>query len=150
MSEFKEIKKKTTSSKVTPMLSQLARILSQDKQLNEDKPRLQLFLSLAQFLDSALKENLNKTSFELDEKYDTNDPHAWLEFKQHPIVRKYITQYLEEDQLTQARRTMMDDGISKTSDAIKVQQQIEGKQENNQNTNVIVFYMPQKNFTKVE
>jgi hypothetical protein len=140
---------KKQEPKMAPM-SELSKMLSTDKQLNEDPARYQLFLSLANFLDSDLKDNLNKTSFELDEKYSTYNAHAWLQFKQHPIVRKYITQYLDEEQLAQARKTISQEGIAKTRDAINVQEVIEGKQKVDQNTNIIVFYMPQKNYTKVD
>jgi hypothetical protein len=141
--------KEITQRPTLPEMSKLVEILSKDKQLTEDKARMQLFLALARLFDSDLKRNLNRTSFELDDAYDTHNPHAWLEFKQYSPVRKYITEYLDEEQLMQARKSITQDGISKTKDAMDLQAIVEGKQKADQNTNIIVFYMPQKDYTKV-
>lgn len=149
MAEKPSIKRVATPSVVKPQLSRLGKILSEDKQLGEDASRLQLFLSLASFFDSDLKNNLKKTSFELDDKYMTYDTHSWLEFKNYPSVRKYITSYLDEEQLAQARKTLSDEGLSKAKDAIDMQAIIEGKQKSDVNTNIIVFFMPQKEYNKV-
>lgn len=133
-----------------PISSELVRILSNDKQLNEDKPRLQLFLSLAALFDNDLKNNLKRTSFELDDKYSTMDAHSWLEFKNYPSVRTYIQKYLDEEQLSMARKTISESGINRVKDAIDVQAIVEGKQKADQNTNIIVFLMPQVNYTSTE
>lgn len=129
-------------------LSDLGRILYKDKQLNEDKPRLQLFLSLAKMFDSDLKNNLKRTSFDLDEIYATSNHRSWLEFKNYPPVHKYIAQYLDEEQLSLARNALDKSSITKVKDAVDIQNQIEGKQAKEQNTNVIVFFMPQKEYVK--
>ena len=143
----KQINRKKTPTQVKPAESALSEILKKDKQLSEDKPRLQLFLSLAQAYDEDLKDNLKLSAFQLDDKYHTYNPHGWLEFKQYPPVRKYITQFLDEQQLAQARQAVSE-GFSKTKEAIDLQSIIEGKQKSDQNTNVIVFFMPQKNYFK--
>jgi hypothetical protein len=148
--EFKAKKSESSFSLELPQVSKLTEILTKDKQLSEDKPRLQLFLAFAQLFDSELQRNLNRTSFELDDAYNTHNPHAWLEFKQYPPVRRYVTDYLDEEQLMQARKAISQDGsITKTKDAIDLQSIVEGKQKADQNTNIIVFYMPQKDYTKV-
>lgn len=148
MNNFEQkITRKTTPTQVKPAESAIGEILKKDKQLSEDKPRLQLFLSLAQAFDEDLQKNLKLSAFELDDKYFTHDPHAWLEFKQYPPVRKYITAFLDEQQLSQARQAVSE-GFSKTKEAIDLQSIIEGKQQVDQNTNIIVFFMPQKNYIK--
>lgn len=129
-------------------LTDLGRILYHDKQLNEDKPRLQLFLSLAKMFDEDLRGNLKMTSFELDSKYSTGNHRSWLEFKQYAPVHKYIAQYLDEEQLSMARRAIDDSVITKVRDAVNIQNQIEDKQVKEQNTNIIVFFMPQKEYVK--
>lgn len=135
---------------VTIVTSQLVKILSEDKQLGEDKTRLQLFLSLAKLFDSELKINLTLTSFELDDKYQTHDPHTWLEFKNYIPVRKYISAYLDEDQLTQARKMLAQEGITRTKDAMDVQALMESKNKQDQNTNIIIMFMPQKEYNKIK
>lgn len=145
-----QIERKKTQSKVNQKESELQRILKNDKQLGEDKTRLQLFLTLANFFDSNLKENLVKNSFELDDDYKTYNAHAWVEFKQYPPVRNYITKFLDEKQYSEALKTITRDGLSRTKDALDVQAIIDGKRKTDQNTNVIVMLMPQKNYTKVD
>lgn len=130
--------------------SELVRLLTNDKQLNEDKALLKLFLTLAGFFDSDLQLNLNRTSFELDDAYHTRNPHDWLKFKQYPTVRNYIQKYLDEEQLAAARRAISNGGIDKTKDAISLQSIVEGKQKADQNTHIIVFLMPQVNYTMNE
>jgi hypothetical protein len=129
-------------------LSDLGRILYNDKQLNEDTPRLQLFLSLAKMFDSELRTNLKRTSFELDDAYATGNHLAWLEFKKYPHVHKYISQYLEEEQLSLAQKAIDEKAMSKASVAVGLQNQIQDRQAKEQNTNVIVFFMPQKEYVK--
>lgn len=141
--ENKQIKKEEQQS-------ELVRILAADKQLNDDLPRLQLFLTLARLFDEDLKINLKRNSFELDEAYFTQDPHAWLEFKQYPPVRNYIQKFLDEEQLSMARKTISDSGLTRTKDAIDIQAIVENKQRADQNTHIIVFLMPQTEYTKVE
>lgn len=150
MAQEKTIQRKKKPSEVKVKESELAKILAKDKQLGEDKPRLQLFLTLANFFDMNLKDNLTLNSFELDDKYFTSNVNAWAEFKQYPPVRKYITKFLEEQQYSEAMKTIITEGIAKTKDALNVQSIIEGKQKADENMNIIVFLMPQKNYTKVE
>lgn len=139
-----------TPSKLIKRESELHKILKSDKQLAEDPTRLQLFLTLANFYDDDLRNNLVKTSFDLDDKYSTYDVNSWIDFKQYPPVRNYITKFLDEAQYSQALRTITGDGLTRTKDALDVQAIIEGKRKVDQNTNVIVVLMPQKAYTKVE
>lgn len=144
------IEKKKTPSVVNQRESELQRILKNDKQLGEDTTRLQLFLTLANFFDSDLRNNLTKTSFDLDDAYNTYNVNAWVDFKQYPPVRNYITKFLDEQQYSQALQTITRDGLTRTKDALDVQAIIEGKRKVDQNTNIIVFLMPQKAYTKVD
>ena len=78
------------------------------------------------------------------------DVNGWVEFKQYPPVRKYITKFLDEQQYSQALKTITQSGLTRTKDALDVQSIIDGKRKTDQNTNVIVVLMPQKNYTKVD
>lgn len=147
--EQKKIQRTKKPSTATVKSSALAEILSNDKQLSEDKPRLQLFLTLANMFDEDLKNNIFSSSFDLDDKYSTLNVNAWVEFKRYPVVEGYVRKFVEEFQKTEALKTMRRDGITKISDAINVQEIIEGKQKADKDTQVLVFLLPQKAYTKV-
>lgn len=145
----KSIQRSKKPTVVKEQLSSLGKILEKDKQLSEDKQRLTLFLSLAKLYDDDLKNNLYRTSFELDDLYSTADPQAWLSFLKYPPVRRYIEEYIEDKQLAEAKRALSD-GFAKTTDAINVQRNIEDKRKLNSNNNIIVFLMPQKKYRGVD
>lgn len=130
--------------------SELLRQLSNDKKLQEDPAKLQLYITLANYYEEDLKDNIFKTSFELDDKYMTFNYFGWSEFKEYPLVRNYTERFIREIHYSEAQRALNQGGIARTSDALAVQENIEGKREANKNTNVIVFLMPQRNYKKVE
>lgn len=144
----KSVTRKKTPSKVEEKLTSLGKILTGDKQLAEDRQRLTLFLSLAKLFDEDLKNNLYRTSFELDELYNTADSQAWLSFLNYPPVRRYVESYIEDKQLAEAKRAIAE-GFVKTTDAINVQKNIEEKRKIANNNNIVVFLMPQKKYRSV-
>lgn len=144
----KKIERKKSPSTAQVKLSALGKILAGDKQLAEDKQRLTLFLSLAKMYDEDLKNNLYKTSFDLDDTYHTADPQSWLNFLNYPPVRRYIEQYIEDKQMAEAKRAISE-GFVKTTDAINVQKTIEDKRKIANNNNIVVFLMPQKKYRSV-
>lgn len=126
-----------------PIKSDLEIRLSQDKELAKDKELQALFLSYAVLYDSDLLENLQRTSFELDEKYVTLSPQTWFKFLKYPIVKKYIDGFLEESAEKMAQLTLAERG-GNTKDALTVQKQIEEKRKANDNASYIVMFMPQR------
>lgn len=107
-------------------------------------------MTLANFYEEDLKNNLFLTSFELDDKYATYNYYAWSEFKQYPLVRNYTENFLHEMNLAEAQKTINFGGVTRTSDAMALQEMVEGKRMADKNTNVIVFLMPQRNYKKVD
>jgi hypothetical protein len=51
-------------------------------------------------------------------------------------------------QAIEAQKKITSDGIRNTRDAITLQDSVEEKRKKDQNTNVIIFFMPQKDYTK--
>ena len=145
----KTITRKTTPSKKTDRLTALQELVTSDKQLQLDEKKFQLFLTLAKLFEEDLEENLTLTSFELDDKYSTYEPMSWVDFKSFEPVRKYIAKFIEEKQYTEAVRTTTASGGQKTSDAIKIQNTIDDARQGEKNQNIIVFLIPQRNYTKV-
>lgn len=139
--------KKKASRRDSP-LSPLERILSEDRNLKDDPSKLRTMLALARLFDSDLKANLNLHAFDLDDKYDTFSPQDWLEFKNYGAVVRYINNYIMDMQAIEAQKKITSDGIRNTRDAITLQDSVEEKRKKDQNTNVIIFFMPQKDYTK--
>ena len=143
---IEKAKKKTTRN--VPSLSALTRTLMADKGLQEDTVRMRTMTTLANLFDKDLKVNLGLNAFELDEKYDTYSPHDWLEFKNLPAVRRYIEQYLNDMQAVKANEKLATAEINTTRDALSLQATIDEKKKADQNTNVIIFLMPQKEYKR--
>lgn len=146
----KTIKRKTVETIATGKTSELVKQLTNDNKLKEDSQKLQLYMTLANFYEEDLKNNLFLTSFELDDKYATYNYYAWSEFKQYPLVRNYTENFLHEMNLAEAQKTINFGGVTRTSDAMALQEMVEGKRMADKNTNVIVFLMPQRNYKKVD
>lgn len=143
---IEKVRKKTGSKSVS--LSPLGNILSEDRQLLEDREKLQVMLALARLFDSDLKENLNMSAFELDEKYETHSPQEWLQFKNYPAVARYINDYITDIHGAEAQKRLAEGGLSTAKDALALQEIVDDKRKRDQNTNVIIFLMPQKNYEK--
>lgn len=142
-----KVKSKASPKRGSP-LSPLGQILSEDRQLKEDPPKLRSMLALARMFDSDLRENLNLHAFDLDDKYETLSPQEWLAFKNYPAVVRYITDYITDMQGAEAQRRISEGGLNTTKDALALQEMVEDRRKRDQNTNVIIFLMPQRNFEK--
>lgn len=143
---LKEIKRTVKKTVTNPRETELTRLLTGDNKLSENPVMLQLYLSLATHYESDLQENIFLTSFELDSKYNTMDVNLWNEFKTYPSVRNYSEKFIQEIQMAEAQKHVARSGVSKVTDAIKVQEIIEGKREADKNTDVIVFLIPQRSY----
>ncbi len=129
-----------------PRETELVRIITSDKALAEDQTKLHKFLSLATYYEEDLQDNIFLTSFDLDKKYNTMDINLWNEFKSHTPIRRYTERFIQELQMVEAQKHVVRSGISRATDAIKVQEVIEGKREADKNTDVLVFLIPQRNY----
>ncbi|NCC68206.1 MAG: hypothetical protein EOM14_08450 [Clostridia bacterium] len=123
------------------------RRLQDDRDLAADDERKAQFLSYATLYDTDLMANLRLTSVELDNKYVTGDPASWLEFLRHPIVKRYVDSYLEETAEKKAALVLSEDA-GKPRDALSIQKSIQDKRKGDDNSNIVVFFMPQKKYRK--
>lgn len=119
--------------------------LQEDKELAKDKEQKMLFLSYANQYDSDLLNNLKLTSLELDAKYNTMNPSSWLRFVKYPIVKKYIDGYLDESS-EKAAQTILAGDAGKPRDALRIKQDIYEKRKGQDNSNIVVLFMPQRNY----
>lgn len=142
-----KVKSKASPKKGSP-LSPLGQILSEDRHLKEDSVKLRTMLAFAKMFDSDLKENLNLHAFDLDEKYETYSPQEWLAFKNYPAVGRYISDYITDIQGAEAQRRISEGGLNTTKDALALQEVVDDRRKRDQNTNVIIFLMPQRDFEK--
>ncbi|MCK9325780.1 MAG: hypothetical protein M0P69_09810 [Bacteroidales bacterium] len=104
-------------------------------------------MSYATLYDGELMENLRLTSVELDNKYMTMDPASWMEFLRHPIVKRYVDAYLEETAEKKAALVLSEDA-GKPRDALSIQKSIQERRKGDDNSNIIVFFMPQKKYKR--
>ena len=126
--------------------SSLAEILKKDQMLMEDSTKRILFTGYATLFDSELLENLQLTSIELNMKYNTANPSSWRAFLRHPLVKQYIDGFLSE----RAEKTAdMALGVAefKPKDAMAVKEQMSLKNKGEDNSNIIVVFLPQKDYT---
>jgi hypothetical protein len=127
--------------------SELNLNLRKDRNLENDKELQALFLSYANLYDEELLDNLKLTSLELDAKYQTANPSSWLKFLKYPIVKRYIDNYLDEDAEKKAQLVLAQDA-GKARDAIQIQKNIQEKNKKNDNSNIVVLFMPQKSYVE--
>lgn len=122
---------------------ELRQILIDDKSLKkEDKD---MFLSYATMYEIDLKDNLDLDSIDLNEKYATGNPRSWQRFLQHPSVKKYIDGFLDERAAKVADKRLSDTGM-KTHEALKVKAAIDAKGSGLDNSNIVVMFLPQKEY----
>lgn len=144
----------STSLKTVPFnkilkQSELIERLKSDKNLDKDREKMLMFISFANMFEGDLENNLRLTSLELDSKYSTSNPSGWLSFLKHNIVKNYIDSYLEEEAEKKAKIVLATTGGG-AGDALRTTKAIEEKRKSRDNSNIVVVFMPQKNYvTKV-
>ena len=130
----------------TPL--QLNTIIANDVELNE-KENLQLkmkFLAMATLFESDFLKNITKDSIELSELYSEIKPEEWLAFLTYPPIKKFIDGFLNEKAEKQALKAL-GEGQMKASDALKVRADIDSKKEKLDNSNIVVWFLPQKDYS---
>ena len=134
---------------MTTKISELEQLILNDGSLKEDKDTRLLFKSYAVMFSSDLIENLDLTSIELDEKYRTDNPVSWRKFLNNPSVKKFIDGFLNERAEKSAMK-QIGEGSSKTTDALKIKEMVDSKQDKEDNSNMIVVFLPQKRYKTYE
>lgn len=133
------------AAKKTATVNELEEIIVNDGSLEKDPKKKMLFKSYAVMFSDDLVANLDLTSIELDEKYMTDNPVSWRRFLNHPSVKRFVDGFLNERAEKQAMK-QMGEGYQKTTDALKVKEMVDSKKEKNDNSNIVVVFMPQKKY----
>lgn len=123
----------------------LYQVVSEDGSLAEDLEKSMLFKSYATLFEQDLLNNLYLTSLELDEKYATANPASWRAFLKHTSIKNYLDSYKTEIQEKMADKALTT--VEKPRDALKMKEAIDKKRDVDTNKNIIVFFIPQKDYT---
>jgi len=101
------------------------------------------FLSLAKLYENNFKENLSKTSLELDEDYETDSPALWRKFLAHTSVTNLIEDY-QYEVMGKKAMDVLGEGMKDSNKALKVKEAIDSKNKKENNSNIIVMLLPHK------
>lgn len=123
----------------------LKEIITEDRNLENDKDLKYEFISYAQMFDEDLEANLELTSIQLNEKYATDNVSGWRKFLKHNSVRKYVNDFLDEIAEKSAQKRLSED-VEKTGDALKVKAMIDSKSNDTENNRFILWFVPQKDY----
>lgn len=127
--------------------AQLNSIINNDAELNEKENsdvKMQ-FLAMANLFEREFLKNITRDSIELSEKHPEIKPEEWLSFLTYPPIKKFIDGFLTEKAEKQALKAL-GEGQMKPSDALKVKADIDSKKERVDNSNIVVWFLPQKTY----
>jgi hypothetical protein len=130
-------------------ISELEQLILEDGSLKEDSAKRMLFKSYAVMFSEDLINNLDLTSIELDEKYQTDNPVSWRKFLNHNSVKKFIDGFLNERAEKMAMK-QIGEGSSKTSESLKIMERVDSRQDKEDNSNMVVVFLPQKRYKTYE
>jgi len=124
----------------------LVDIIDGDGSFKEDIATKALYRSYAVLYETDLEDNLGLTSIEIDARYFTDDPLSWRNFLNHSSVKKFIDGFLSE-RAEKLAMNMLGRTTIKTAEAIKVLERIDSKKTGTDNSNILVVFMPQKDYS---
>ena len=116
-----------------------------DGSLVKDHAKKLLFKSYAVLYSEDLVTNLDMTSVELDEKYMTSDPVSWRKFLNHTSVKKFIDSFLNERAEKVAMKQLGNEKLH-TRDALKVKEMVDNQNKGDDNSSIVVVFLPQKEY----
>lgn len=117
----------------------LVEVVKTDTKLVEDM-RME-YLSLAQSFSEAFRENIVKTSIELDEAYPFGID-VWQKFLNYAPVKRYIESFRNE-LISQSANVAMMTG-TRSKDALAVKKELDRENSDNTLENFVVFRLPDK------
>ena len=123
----------------------LYEVVANDGSIADDAEKTMLYKSYATIFEQDFLNNLYLTSLELDEKYATSNPASWRNFLKHTSVKNYLESYKTEIQENLADKAL--NLVEKPRDALKMKEAIDKKKDENTNKNIVVFFIPQKDYT---
>jgi hypothetical protein len=126
---------------------QLNSIINSDAELGErenQEVKMQ-FLAMANLFEREFLKNITRDSIELSEKHPEIKPEEWLSFLTYPPIKKFIDGFLNEKAEKQAMKSLGESQM-KPSDALKVKADIDSRKDRLDNSNIVVFFLPQKQY----
>lgn len=117
----------------------LVEVIREDTKLDQETKME--YLTLAQSFAESFKENITKTSIELDESYPFGMD-LWQKFINYAPVKRYIESFRNE-LISQSVNTAMITG-QRSKDAIVVKKEMERENASNTFENFVVFRLPDK------
>jgi hypothetical protein len=126
---------------------QLNSIINNDPELGEKENQdLKMkFLAMASLYEQDFLKNIAKDSIELSEKHSDIKPEEWLSFLTYPPIKKFIDGFLNEKAEKQAMKAL-GEGQMKAGDALKIKADIDSKKDRLDNSNIVVWFLPQKTY----
>lgn len=117
---------------------QLIKLIHEDKKLTPDEKMM--YAAMADLYLTDLKDNLNRTSIELNEKYCDMTIDEWREFLTVPVIRKYI-QGFKDEQIS----IMADAGLMEgNKDAVNIKKVVAAQGPIINNSNIVLIRLPDK------
>jgi len=126
---------------------QLNSIINSDAELGErenQEVKMQ-FLAMANLFEREFLKNITRDRIELSEKHPEIKPEEWLSFLTYPPIKKFIDGFLNEKAEKQAMKALGESQM-KPSDALKVKADIDSRKDRLDNSNIVVFFLPQKQY----
>jgi len=82
----------------------------------------------------------------LNDTYQTDDADSWRKFINYAPIRKFIEDLLYEKADKVAKIQLTQSGGQNTKDALKVQEMVEGKRKGEDNSHIVVMFLPKRDF----
>lgn len=117
--------------------SELWDLLDQNKKLS-DEEKLN-FYPMANLYDSDLRNNLSRTTLDLNEIYSDYSVQLWRQFIRVPEIRKYIQSFKDEEINTKADEALM----RGDKDGAAIKKVMQGQNPIN-NQNIVLIRVPDK------
>jgi hypothetical protein len=126
---------------------QLNIIINNDSELSERENQdvKMQFLAMANIFDRDFLKNITRDSIELSSAHPEIKPEEWLAFLTYPPIKKFIDGFLNEKAEKQAMKAL-GEGQMKAGDALKIKADIDSKKDKLDNSQIVVWFLPQKDY----
>lgn len=125
-----------TNEKESKLITQLW----DDEKLKVDKDKQMNYIGMANILLSDFKNNMNKTSIEMNDLEPNIGIDEWRDFLNYPVVRRYINGFREERITNRADEGLM----SGDKGAIGIKKAIQNSGSGVNNSNIVLIRVPEK------
>lgn len=131
---------KKTSKNVEETENELIKNLKNDEKLREDPDKRMGMISMATMFLENFKDNIYKTSIEMNADIPFYSIDAWKDFLNYPVVRKYIKSFRDEK-----INMMADQGLAEGDrGAVSIKKAMQEGGPAINNSNLILIRLPEK------